>query len=321
MSNYSLRKRATDPKSVPPISQDTTNNDNINTDTNTATATTPPSTATSARKIENYQEAKDSSSENSDDDSLPEIKFWDGKVPQANGTLSKLFTNPNTRASDIEHEALVTFLYSNPEENKSDKIQFDDKLYTYLTAIPGSTRKIRLIYGIGSGIGLTGITKNKLENAILALTGEYEEGIAYPTVLKFPQNALFPTKLNTPSFDEFQAQLESGNTNATWFKYGDLSVNAKVPMIVPVPARFICDGFEGDLDAADVFERLTAVSKQNEKDLKATLHLLRTFLTAVVVKYNQKDPTILPPKHTFMLHPSPLLNKWKKQKMTNLFPS
>ena len=321
MSNYSLRKRATDPKSVPPISQDTTNNDNINTDTNTASATTPTSTATAPRNIEEYQEARDASSEDSDDESLPEIKFWDGKVPQANGTLSKLFTHPDTRASDEEHEALVTFLYSNTEENKADKIQFDDKLYTFITAIPGSTRKIRLIYGLGSGIGLTGITKNKLEKTILALTGEYEEGIAYPTVLKFPETALSPTKLNTPSFDEFHTQLETGNTNATWFKYGDLSVNSKIPMLVPVPARFICDGFDDDLDAADVFERLTAVSKQTEKDLKATLHLLRTFLTAVVVKYNQKDPTILPPQHTFMLHPSPLLNKWKKQKMTNLFPS
>ena len=70
-------------------------------------------------------------------------------------------------------------MYSNQDKNKGEKLQFDNNLITFLTAIPGTKRKVRVVYGIGTGIGLTGIKSNKLENKILALSGEFENGNAY----------------------------------------------------------------------------------------------------------------------------------------------
>ena len=97
----------------------------------------------------------------------------------------------------------MAFLYSGQDNNKGDKLQFEDNLITFLTAVPGTTRKVRVVYGLGTGIGLTGIKRNKLEKQILALSGEFEEGIAYPTVLQYPETALNPTKQKAPFFKKF----------------------------------------------------------------------------------------------------------------------
>ena len=91
-------------------------------------------------------------------------------------------------------------------------------------------------------------------------------------------------------------------------------------MLIPIPAIYVSDGFDEDMDAADLFERLNDIHPPKELQVQRSLHLIRTFLTAVVVKYNQKDPTIIPPTATFMTQTSALLNKWKMQRMQALFP-
>jgi hypothetical protein len=273
MSNYSLRNRTTAPESVPSVSQEATDAENTN-DNKSTNLALPPASPKTTQPPTSLADTQCNSSSSSDEASLQELMFWDGTIPKANGKVAKLFTDTNTRANKKTHEDLVVFLYSKDTKTKGNKLQFDTSLISFLTAVPGSKRAIRLVYGIGTGIGLTGIKSNNLENQILALSGEYEEGIAYPTVLQYPASALTPTKQKTPSFPQFQEQLSAGNKNSTWFKYGDLNDIATLPMLVPVPARFIVDGFENDLDAAVVFEQLTDISDNEEIELKATLHLL-----------------------------------------------
>jgi hypothetical protein len=313
---YALRNSTDAKATVPPISQGSNDSNSDNDDNksiNTTTATTEHQNQASNKS--------ESDSDSSDDDSQQSNHFWNGDPPTPKGTLAKLFTTTENRATTKTHEDLVHFLYTKMKENKANKLQFDNDLVPYITALPGSTRKVRLIYGLGSSIGLTGIHDNELEDKILALTGEFEENVSFPTVLQFPSSALTPIKLKVPTFDAFNVELVKGNKNPKWFKYADLTSEAKLPMLIPIPASFAIDGFEGDMDAADLFERLNAIPEPKQDQLKRSLHLLRTFITAVVVKYNQKDPTIIPQAATFMAQTSSLLNKWKKQRMSALFPT
>ena len=314
---YSLRNSTEAKETVPPISQGSQDDDN-NTDDNKSV--TAPTTSTEEH-APTREEKSESESDDSSEQSQPKYHFWDGESPPRNGTLANIFTNRDKRPTTQIHEDLVHFLYTKVSENKASKLQFDNELVPYIAAVPGSTRKVRLIYGLGTSIGLTGIHDNDLEDKILALTGEFEEHVSYPTVLQFPATALTPIKIKTPSFDDFNAELAKGNNNPKWFKYADLTNEATIPMLVPIPAIYVSDGFDGDIDAADLFERLNAIQAPKQIQLERSLHLIRTFLTAVVVKYNQRDPTIIPPASTFMAQPSPLLNKWKKQRMQALFPS
>jgi hypothetical protein len=184
-----------------------------------------------------------------------------------------------------------------------------------------SAHKSKIVYGVGSSLGLTGINTNNLENMVLALSGEYEKDISYPAVLQFPNTALTPITLNTPTFREFHTHLDNGNTKPTWFKYDALTTEANLPILVPVPAECVCDGFDCDLDAAMIFERVNALPNHRQASLKRTLHLVRTFITAVVVKYKKANPTILPSINTYMAQTSSLLNKWKKQRLHTLLPN
>ena len=332
---YSLRHstRATEALAISQESgdaketEDSSNKGDSGTDTKQAievAPTTPPHTVTTTTPKETEEQRTATPPPTTppvnNDDTTIDLTFWDGEPPEPQGTLATIFTNTDTQADLESCEGMARFLYDNDEDNKAQKLNFDTDLIPFLTAVPNSTRGIRLVYGIGNGLGLTGIHKNDLDNKILALSGEYEEGITFPSVLQFPSTALTPIKLKIPSFDQFNKELAAHNTRSYWFKYADLVTNATLPVLVPFPAVYISDGFEGDLDAANIFERLNAIPNEHQEILKTSIHLLRCFLAATVVRYNKNDPTVIAPLTTFMSNSSPLLNKWKKQKMNALFP-
>jgi hypothetical protein len=183
---YALRNSTDVKATVPPISQGSNDSSSDNDDTNPST-TTP--VTTEQENTPPKSNNSDSDSNSSDDESQNSNHFWNGDPPKQKGTLAKLFTTPENRATTKTHEELVHFLYTKVKENKATKLQFDNDLVPYITAVPGSDRKVRLIYGIGSSIGLTGIHDNDLKDKILALTGEFEENVSFPTVLQFPNKS------------------------------------------------------------------------------------------------------------------------------------
>ena len=321
--SYDLRNQTKKEAPVPPISQGTNEDENKEKEEEDDNSTssnedTPAPPTTVLTQDDDKSTPRDNSS---GDESIASRKYWDGEPPEAEGTIAQLFANEPEGTDWDDYEDLVEFLYSNVDENKANKLQFNTHLMPFLAAIPGSVRRLRVVYGIGTGIGLTGIHSNELENTLLTLTGELEEGVMYPSVLKFPPTALTPHQQKIPSNAQFTTELHKGTRKAHWFKYGDLNDEARIPIIVPCPAMYINDGFSNDIDAADLFERLDATPRKAEKELKRTLHLLRTFLKASVVKYNKSDPSIYTNTDTFMLQSSTLTNKWKKHRMNTLFPS
>ena len=337
MSTRSLRskkKTETPPQNISQESQDSSNDNNTeNNDTNEEdkeetnnneeNSQLPPTPAPEQVQQPSTpdDEASDSKSVQSEEDGNTILNYWDGETPSTPGLIAKTFTHEDHQATDQEHEDLVNFLYSNRNENKANKLQFDTTLIPFMSAVPGTTRKVRIVYGVGSSIGLTGIQSNNLENKVLALSGEYEEGISYPSVLQFPAHALTPCPLNTPTFDQFHDKFDRGHKKASWFKYCDLTSDANLPLLIPVPAICICDGFEYDLDAAIIFERVNALPADRQESLKNSIHLIRTFITAIVVKYKKADPTIFPNIDTYMTQTSSLLNKWKRDRIHTLIPS
>jgi hypothetical protein len=315
---YSLRNKA---KSPPPISQGSDDKPNQETsdidksDTEASIGDTP----TPATNLGDQVDETASQASSAGTSGTPVLYFWDGVEPTPQGHIATWFTD--NQPDDEDFEQLVHFLYTNKEENKANKLQFDTKLFPFIAAVPDSIRKVRVVYGVGSSIGLTGMHSNEFDDKVLALSGEHETDITYPSVLQFPQAALTPTSLKTPSFIAFQRELKARNKKGTWFKYDTLVDQAKLPMLVPAPSPYVVDGFDCDLDAAVIFERLDEIPTERQETLQATLHLLRTFLTAVVSKYKKSDPTIIPPSDTYMAQPASLLNKWKRSRMQKLFPT
>ena len=322
--SYSLRNKKAS-STPPPVSQGTTEGeDNKNDDVETKS---PPPSPAATETIDDDKKSQ-ASDESVEDLSIQDYKYWDGEQPQPSGTIASLFTmtDPNedwnnSNADWNNCEAIAKFLYTDTEENKANKMQFDTHLVPFLAAVPGTSRKLRVVYGIGTGIGLTGITNNALETKVLALSGEHEDGITYPSMLQFPDTALTPFDMKIPSTNQFLRKLTKGSKAAHWYKYSELTAEGALPMLVPCPAKYICDSFNKDIDAAELFERLNDISDADQETLKLTLHLLRTFLAATVVKYNKADPTIYTPVNSFIQQDSNLAQKWKRDRMKTLFPT
>jgi hypothetical protein len=201
---YSLCNKA---KSPPPISQASDykpNQDNSDIDKSDAEASignTPTPATTQGDQIdENALQASSAGTTGT-----PVLYFWDGVEPTPQGHIATWFTD--NQPSDKDFEQLVQFLYTNKEENKANKLQFDTKLFLFIAAVPGSIRKVRVVYGIGSSIGLMGMHSNEFDNKVLVLSGEHDTDITYLSVLQFPQAALTPTSLKTPSFLAFQREF------------------------------------------------------------------------------------------------------------------
>jgi hypothetical protein len=300
---------------------DDTTSDNIMVDDNVTSTPLDSTTTIMEHEETNETQQATNTNNNNDDDTIEEVQFDEEMPPKPQGKLATIFTNTETQAALETCEEMAQFLYEDNIDNKIQKLNFDTDLIPFLVAVPNSVRKVRLVFGLGNGTGLTGIHPNELENKILALSGEYEEGVTYPSILQFPDTALTPIKLNVPSFNEFIQELNANNNRPHWFKYDKLNTEATLPMMVPFPAVYISDGFNGDLDAAVVFQRLNSIKVEHQEILKTAVHVLRSFLVATVVRYKKTDPTIFAPITTFMTSSSPLLNKWKKLKMNSLFPT
>ena len=316
--SYSLRNKKP-VETPPPVSQGTTDGEENSNDDNKEKVTTPPPSPTITIPKDDEESTKSEASEH--ELTIQEYQYWNELPPQPSGTIAALFTAKETRADWKDCEAIAEFLYTNTEENKATKLQFDTNLVPFLAAVPGTPRHLRIIYGLGTGIGLTGITTNSLETKILALTGEHEEGLTYPSLLTFPASALTPYDLQIPSTNQFLSKLIKGSKAKYWYKYSDLLSEGALPMLVPCPATFICDSFNRDIDAAELFERLNAISDEDQVSLKLTLHLLRTFLSATTVRYKKADPTIYAPLDSFLQQESTLTQKWKKERLKALFPT
>jgi hypothetical protein len=256
----------------------------------------------------------------------PETPFttlhWDGIMPSANGTIAKLF-NQVAEEAQMDDTNLMADFIAKQEETAS--LNLDTSLVPFLIAIPGNTRRVRVLYGVGTGFGLKGIHENPLQENILALTGEAEDAITIPSAIILPDYTLSTINCKIPYPDDFETERTretagTPNDAAFWFNAKDVSWEAAVSPAVPVPAFLVYDGFDADIDPIVIYERVKSIPN-HEEVLKATLNLLIPFLFATVVKTTKKDKTIRVPDTVFLAQPTALANSWKKSRLAQVFPT
>ena len=137
---------------------------------------------------------------------------WDNVLPTPRGTIAKTFAKVNIDSQVKQAEEMATFLITGGDPAK---LAHDTTLVPFLVALPGNTRKVRIVYGIATGFGLTGLNINPLQTNILALTGEHSiDQMEFPTVLTFPPNIITPIPISFPTDAQFEAERKKlGGTN------------------------------------------------------------------------------------------------------------
>jgi hypothetical protein len=211
--------------------------------------------------------------------------FWDGVLPTATSKIAQLFSNSTNETQVQKCAEMAAFIASDDPDIAS--LNLDTSHVPFLIAIPGNTRKVHVLFSVGTGFGLNGIGQNPIQANVLALAGKYKAGVSFPQVLVLPRDTINLSKHYIPSDREFEDErkkLLTGdvlNTKPTWFKYSSLKDETDLPYKVPISAHLIYDGFNNDIDAVIVYERVQAMTLLLPDPCKT---FLLSFLKATLVK-------------------------------------
>ena len=243
--------------------------------------------------------------------------YYDGNLPAATGMIAQTFGDEDP---GILRDLCRTFynFIKEPSPNLH-QLSNDHNLYTAIIPLPSSLQ-CRLIYGFG--IGTSPIGKTSIMDAkVLALYQEGSKDIGPPLPLMFPPEMFKVEERPCPKGNRVQRTLMNGNGAHTFPIYRSVNINgesASMMMIAPVPAHLFLDGFEKDLAAPMVYERLLQSADVQEEYIQHALNVVR----AAMLQPNQNQKTVHMPMPALIDSGSCNdLRRWAKTKSSTMFPA
>jgi hypothetical protein len=255
----------------------------------------------------------DNTSESGDDEYVNAI--WDGTLPAPTGKLAREFEKVNIEDQKTLTSSVYQFLLE--ADSSLTQLNSENRLYTALINVPHSNI-IRVIYGLGygsSGIGET----SPIDNTILAMSGEGDATLGVPPTITLPSSARNIVTLRTPTDAELQEALTKTKTSWHRFKRNNISENSvsEVLKIAPIPAFLVYDGFNKDLSAEEIYERVLSLEDQEEESITHC----RNFLRACCVSRNLPDPKQFCAIDSFLSPQTVEARNWATSKFKLLVPT
>ena len=144
--------------------------------------------------------------------------------------------------------------------------------FTALICVP-ETNLVKVIYGLGIGTAAIGQV-SPLANRLLALFGE--GGVTLGPAQTLVLESTMRNKARVKCIPEAAVQtvFTAGNVAVNAPVLGAIAVieEAETMEIAPIPAYLVYDGFEQDLDAAMVYERLMDCQHDSCTPIPSILH-------------------------------------------------
>ena len=246
--------------------------------------------------------------------------FWNGNIPKPTSIVAAeaAKTKPDTQVQQCEE---IIELINDKSAPTLETLSQATSIIPFLVPIPGREHTCKIIYGLGSGNGITGLIANDLGDDILVLHGEISPLVAIPITFQFPEEALFPQATKVPSMAQLQLQRKKKNESAFWFKHKQIEKTAFLPSIIPIPAFLVYDGFDEDLDPIVILERWLNLRESLKGVYRTFNALLSCFARAQTVHptkpYLQGN---LDHCHFTSSTPS-LVQVWKQKRLKQLFPA
>ena len=158
-----------------------------------------------------------------------------------------------------------------------------------LVNIP-SLSKVRLMYGVGFRLRIIGTMPSTIANQYGMHSGEVGPDLGCANVLTLPSSIYQPANIAKIKIKEFITKVTAKVTayNYPLLIRSNFSDTTKLLQIDPIPTFLIYDGFEKDLDAAEVLERVLFMDR-NRGGQKMTLNL-QQFLLFFISIHNAKHP-------------------------------
>ena len=240
---------------------------------------------------------------------------YTGQLPAAQGEVAKTLEAASDAAAQ---RVLASTLHHFLDDGTSDlrDLNGDVAQFTALICVP-ETNLVKVIYGLGIGTAAIGQV-SPLANRLLALFGEGGVTLGPAQTLVLESTMRNKARVKCIPAAAVQTVFTAGNVAVNAPVLGAIVVieEAETMKIAPIPAYLVYDGFEQDLDAAMVYERL--MDCQHDSPMRT--HALQFLRSCMIGGWRARDNKPFVSQATFFAMVPAQARLWASQRFKDMFP-
>ena len=237
---------------------------------------------------------------------------------------------PSTTEQETKCKAFYDFLTANWTDLSI--LNADTTSYVFAVHIPG-TRMLKICYGLGSGVSFGGLGGSTINNYALAISGDHQPGIKFPSVMTFPLNDICDqiTIQNPGTYDLFDLNQKLGTqkqplSKLTFFPSKLATRPRQVLPIAPIPIYMVHDFIDNNMDVMLLIDRLQAVQQHDLEFFKTKCpnvykHATRYCVNALVTTTKKTNTVGFPLAWYTGQHVDQDAERWKKHRLEQHFPT
>ena len=243
------------------------------------------------------------------------LMFTSGTLPAPTGNVPPIIHGISLEDQRQQSEQLFTFLTE--ESPNLNKLNEDIVPRTILISVPRS-KMIKLVYCGGMGSSPIG-TNSDIDGNYLFLSGDAGNELGSPLPVIIPTPMHLPETVFTMTHNQFSAAFTTKGVRYTYplLQRNAVTTTTSVMKLAPIPAYLVYDGFNTNIDAAEVYERVLSVADHSTP----TFTHLKNFLLACLCSHNMGDPKPWVPQEHFMQPISASARRWSTKKFKHVFPT
>ena len=236
-------------------------------------------------------------------------------LPTAVGDVPKFLRNTSLENQRSQADELFTFL-SAPAPALT-RLNEGTTVYVAVVNVP-KTSLVKIVYGMGFGSSPIGVAASPVDKKILFMYGDGNNDVGPPQALCLPPTMVDKKPIVTMTELQFSTQLTAKGVGYTYplLPRSAVTGSEELIQIAPIPAYLVYDGFEQDLDAACVLERVLSVNPTETDNIKH----LKKFLRACLSAHNSADNKPYVSSTVFSATATVPARQWAKQTFERLFP-
>ena len=241
--------------------------------------------------------------------------LFDGTLPAATGNVAQKISATNIATQRQQAEDFYNYLALQTSDHL---LQINEGTTPLIALINVPTSKeVKLLYSAGIGASPIGNT-SPLDGKFLFLHGEGGNDLGNPDTLVLPGSIRIRVDVLTMTATQFSTALteKGANYSHPLLARARVAETSSLMQISPIPPFLVYDGFEKNLDVAEVLERVLAADTKGSNTYAHLMAFLRACLSSHNINGNK--PYV---EHTILVAPPADARRWGNAKFKKCFPA
>jgi hypothetical protein len=239
----------------------------------------------------------------------------DGSNPMASSAVTTQLQHTDEDTQLQQASEYFDFLTN--ETSNLMELNSDDVVRAAIIGIPNSSQ-VKVLYS--GGFGASGIGRRSEEDGnFLFLCGDGGLEIGPPTSLSLPHSISNRQLVAVMTPDQFSTKITEKGANFTWplLSQGKVTTQQEIMQIAPIPPFVVYDGFQADVHAPLIYERLLRIDTHGMPVYQHAKH----FLLACLSKNNIVDTKPFVSNQILLQQATPSARRWANARFKQHFPT